>query len=140
MAERVLIIGGGVSGLATAYHLARCAISSTIIEKSQRTGGLIKTDVIEGCHLEAGPDSYIATKPAVTELAEELPGLKEQIIGSNDAGRKIFVVRDGKLLPMPAGMVMMVPGDWDALEQSKLIGKEAKKAIKKELKRTPLER
>ena len=140
MPDRVLIIGGGVSGLATAYHLSRYAIPSTIIEKSHRTGGLIKTDVIEGCHLEAGPDSFIATKPAVSDLAEELPGLKEQIIGSNDAGRKIFVVRNGQLLPMPQGMVMMVPGDWEALEKSQLIGAEARRSIHDETKFKPLER
>lgn len=140
MPDRVLIIGGGVSGLATAYHLSRYAIPCTIIEKSHRTGGLIKTDVIEGCHLEAGPDSYIATKPSVTELAEELPGLKEQIIGSNDAGRRIFVVRNGKLLPMPQGMVMMVPGDQQALAQSELISESAKRCIHDEIKHPPLER
>jgi oxygen-dependent protoporphyrinogen oxidase len=138
--DRVLIVGGGVSGLATAYFLSRYAIPSTIIEKSGRTGGLIKTDLIEGCRLEAGPDSYIATKPAVTELAEELPGLKEQIIGSNDAGRRIFVVRDGKLLPMPHGMVMMVPGEWEPLQQSKLISDEAKRSIHQETKFKPLVR
>lgn len=84
MSNRVLIVGGGVSGLATAYHLSRYAIPCTIVEKSHRTGGLIQTDLIEGCRLEAGPDSCIATKPAFTELAEEL-GLKEKIIGSNNA-------------------------------------------------------
>jgi oxygen-dependent protoporphyrinogen oxidase len=138
--DRVLIVGGGVSGLATAYHLSRYAIPCTIIEKTHRTGGLIKTDVIDGCHLEAGPDSFIATKPAVTELAEDFPGLKEQIIGSNDAARRIFVVRDGKLLPMPQGMIMMVPGDWDALEQSQLVSENAKRAIQHETKWKPLER
>ena len=138
--ERVLIIGGGVSGLATAYFLSRYAIPCTIIEKSHRTGGLIKTDVLDGCHLEAGPDSYIATKPAVTELAEELPGLKEQIIGSNDAARRIFVVRNGKLLPMPPGMIMMVPGDWEALQHSHLVSEQAKRVIHDETKRKPFER
>ena len=139
-AERVLIIGGGVTGLATAYFLSRYAIPCTIIEKTHRTGGLIKTDVIEGCHLEAGPDSYIATKPAVTDLAGELPGLKEQIIGSNDAARRIFVVRNGELQPMPQGMIMMVPGEWEPLQQSQLISEDAKRAIHQETKRKPLER
>ena len=138
--ERVLILGGGVSGLATAYFLSRYAIPATIIEKTNRTGGLIKTDVIEGCRLEAGPDSYVATKPAVSELAEELPGLKDQIIGSNDAGRRIFVRRNGKLIPMPQGMVMMVPGDWETLQQSDLISEDAKRAIYQETKKKPLER
>jgi oxygen-dependent protoporphyrinogen oxidase len=135
--ERVLIIGGGLSGLATAYFLSRYAIPSTIIEKTNRTGGLIKTDFIEGCRLEAGPDSYIATKPAVNQLAEELPGLKDQIIGSNDAARRIFVVRNGRLVQMPKGMVMMVPGEWEPLERSHLISEEAKRAIKRETKMKP---
>ena len=78
---RVAIVGGGVSGLATAYFLGRLGIRSVLIEKSDRLGGLIKTDYLEGCRLEAGPDSYIATKAAVTELAGELAGLSDQIIG-----------------------------------------------------------
>jgi oxygen-dependent protoporphyrinogen oxidase len=138
--ERVLIVGGGVSGLATAYFLSRYAIPATIIEKTTRTGGLIKTDFIEGCHLEAGPDSFIATKPAVGELAQELAGLKDRIIGSNDAARRIFVVRDGKLLPLPKGMVMMVPSEWGPLEESELIGPEAKRRISLEKEMTPQER
>src|SRR5205823_6400382 len=109
-AENVIIVGAGISDLATAYFLGKHGIRSTIIEKSNRLGGLIKTDSIEGCQFEAGPDSYIASKPAVTELARELGDLETQIIGSNDARRRIFVVRRGKLVPMPEGMVMMVPG------------------------------
>jgi len=138
--ERVLIVGGGISGLATAYFLFRYAIPATIIEKTTRTGGLIKTDCIQGCRLEAGPDSFIATKPAVRELAEEMPGLQDQIIGSNDAARRIFVVRNGKLLPMPKGMVMMVPGEWEALQQSELMSEEAKRRIYLETKMKPRER
>jgi len=139
MPDRVLVVGGGVSGLATAYHLSRYAIPCTIVEKSHRTGGLIQTDLIEGCRLEAGPDSCIATKPAFIELAGEL-GITDQIIGSNDVGRRIFVVRNGKLLPMPPGMVMMVPGDWDALQNSQLISDNAKQAIHDETKHKPVER
>jgi oxygen-dependent protoporphyrinogen oxidase len=140
MAERVLIIGGGVSGLAAAYFLSRYAIPATIVEKCNRTGGLIKTDFIDGCRLEAGPDSFIATKPAVSELAEELPGLKGQIIGSNDAARRIFVVRGGKLVPMPKGMVMMVPGEWEPLAQSELVSEDAKRRIAEETNIKPRER
>ncbi len=138
--QRVLIVGGGVSGLATAYFLSRYGIPSTIIERTTRTGGLIKTDLIEGCRLEAGPDSFIATKPAVRELADELPALHDQIIGSNDAARRIFVVRNGKLLPMPKGMVMMVPGERQPLAESALLGKEAKHRIDLETKMKPRER
>jgi protoporphyrinogen/coproporphyrinogen III oxidase len=122
----VIIIGGGISGLATAYFLGKRGIRSTIIEKSNRLGGLIKTDSIEGCQLEAGPDSFIATKPAVAKLAEEIPGLSQQIIGSNDAARRVFIVRKGELVPMPRGMSMMVPGDWRATMGSSLFSLRTK--------------
>lgn len=108
---RVLIVGGGLSGLAAAYFLGKRGIHSTIVEKSSRLGGLIHTDREEGCDLEAGPDSFIASKPAVAELAQEL-GIANQIIGSNDAERRVFIVRHGKLQRLPQGMVMMAPAEW----------------------------
>src|SRR5438270_576765 len=75
-AQSIIIVGGGISGLSTAYFLGQHGIRSTIVEKAERLGGLIKTDFIEGCLLEAGPDSYIASKTAVTELAQELGDLQ----------------------------------------------------------------
>lgn len=115
MPEDVAIVGAGVSGLAVSYFLAQHGIRALLIEKSKRAGGLIRTDHLHGCILEAGPDSWLAAKPAVSELCSELPGMSEQIIGSNDAARRIFVVRDSKLIPMPRGMALMVPGDLSAL-------------------------
>ncbi|HMF77864.1 MAG TPA: protoporphyrinogen oxidase [Bryobacteraceae bacterium] len=140
MLERVLIVGGGVSGLATAYFLSKAGIPSTIVEKANRLGGLIKTDLIEGCRLEAGPDSYIASKPAVTELARELPVLAGQVMGSNDEARRIFVARGGKLVPMPKGMVMMVPGQWGPLLRSPLLSLGGKWRILKETLSQPRHR
>ena len=76
----VAIVGAGISGLATAWYLKQYGIGSILIEKAPRVGGLIKTDRYAGCALEAGPDSFIATKPAVIELANELGDLASQII------------------------------------------------------------
>src|ERR1700712_290709 len=140
MPDRVLIVGGGVSGLAAAYFLSKAGIPSTIIEKENRLGGLIKTDLIEGCQLEAGPDSYIASKPAVTELAQELPALAGQVMGSNDQARRVFVARRGKLVPLPKGMVMMVPGQWSSLLRSPLLSVDAKWRILKETLAQPRQR
>ena len=126
------IIGAGLSGLATSYFLAQHGIRSVLIEKSNRVGGLIQTGCLEGCVLEGGADSYLASKPAVTELARELPGLAEQIIGSNDAARRVFIVRDSKLVPLPRGMVMMVPGNWSSALRSPLFSGETKLRFLKE--------
>ena len=123
---QVIIVGGGISGLAAAYFLRQRGIRSVIVEKSSRLGGLIQTDCVEGCVLEAGPDSYLAAKPAVTELARDLPALEAQIIESNDAARRVFVVRAGKLLPLPRGIVMMAPAEWSSALRSPLFSAGAK--------------
>jgi oxygen-dependent protoporphyrinogen oxidase len=107
--ERVLIIGGGISGLSTAYYLSKAGIRPTIIEKEHRLGGVIRTDHIQGCIAEAGPDSFVSFKPAARELATEL-GLGGELIGSNDHKRATFIWRHGRLIRMPDGMTMMVPG------------------------------
>jgi protoporphyrinogen/coproporphyrinogen III oxidase len=135
----LVIVGGGVSGLASAYYCGRLGIGSILVEKTERLGGLIKTDRIEGCQLEAGPDSYIVTKPAVTELAEEI-GLQSEIIASNDAARRVFIVRSGKLVPLPDGMSMMVPGKLRAGLQSGLFGLNTKLRFISEMFFRPLER
>ncbi len=135
--DPVVIIGGGISGLATAYFLGKQGVRSVIVEKTNRLGGLIKTDFMEGCRLEAGPDSFIATKPAVAELAAGIEGLSAQIIGSNDAARQIFIVRDGKLIALPRGMSMMVPGEWAPVLRSSLFSTTTKASFLRELAMKP---
>lgn len=104
----VVIIGGGISGLSTAYYLAKRGIGSTLIESRPRLGGVIQTEHVDGCTVEAGPDSFISAKPAALELIREL-GLADDVIGSNDYSRKTFVWKRGQLVPLPEGLMMMVP-------------------------------
>ena len=87
----------------------REGIRATIIERDNRLGGVIKTDYIEGCVAEGGPDSFLTTKTAARELCEEL-GLASELIGSNDHQRATFIWRGGRLVKMPDGMSMIVPG------------------------------
>ena len=72
MGNRVLVIGGGISGLSAAYDLTRAGADCTILEKQSRVGGVIETRVTEGCTLECGPDSFLSAKPAALALIKEV--------------------------------------------------------------------
>ena len=104
----IVIIGGGIAGLSTAYYLAKGGAACTILESRPRLGGVIRTERVEGCTIEAGPDSFLAAKPAALELIRDL-GLGDQVIGSNDQLRKTYVRKGGRLVPLPDGLMMMVP-------------------------------
>ena len=104
----VAIIGGGISGLSTAYYLAQAGIPSTLVEARPRLGGVIQTERVAGCVIEGGPDSFLSTKPAAMDLIREL-GLADDVIGSNDHQRITYIWKGGRLVPMPDGLQFMVP-------------------------------
>jgi protoporphyrinogen/coproporphyrinogen III oxidase len=104
----VAIVGGGISGLSTAYYLSKAGISSTVIEARPRLGGVIQTEQICNCIVEAGPDSFISVKPWAMDLIREL-GLESEVIGSNDHERVTYIRRHGRLVPLPDGVQMLVP-------------------------------
>ncbi len=116
-----VIIGGGISGLSAAYHLAKAGLPSTLVERQSRLGGVIRTDTVEDCVIEAGPDSFLSTKPAALELIHEL-GMSGDIIGSNDHLRVTFIKRRGKLEPMPDGLMLMVPTRILPMVTTRLLG------------------
>src|SRR5215472_12450262 len=106
--KRVAIIGGGIAGLSAAYYLEkiRCGgadLEWVLFEKSERLGGVIRTEYADGCVLEAGPDSFLSIKPEATELCREL-GLGSEIIRSNDSQRKTYILVKGRLVPLPDGL------------------------------------
>src|SRR5580704_18960766 len=111
--KRVAIIGGGISGLSAAFYLekARAAgaeITYTLFESAQRLGGSMYSDRVNECLVEAGPDSFLTEKPWALSLCKEL-GIADQLIGSNDAQRKTYIVVNGRLVVMPDGLMFMVP-------------------------------
>jgi oxygen-dependent protoporphyrinogen oxidase len=104
----VAIIGGGISGLSTAYYLSKAGLNCTVIEARPQLGGVIQTEHIQNCVVEAGPDSFLAAKPHATDLIREL-GMENQVIGSNDHQRKTFIRRRGRMVELPDGVQMLVP-------------------------------
>jgi protoporphyrinogen/coproporphyrinogen III oxidase len=109
---RIAIIGGGISGLAAAFALEEKrrsgALDYTLYESSPTLGGVLRTEHVDGCIVEAGPDSFITEKPWAANLCRTL-GLGDQLIGSNDADRKTYILVRGRLIPMPDGLMFMVP-------------------------------
>src|ERR1700719_1903823 len=109
---RIAIIGGGISGLAATFaleeHRRAGTVEYTLYDSSPNLGGVLRTEHIHGCTVEAGPDSFITEKPWAAELCRTL-GLGDQLIGSNDVDRKTYILVRGQLIPMPDGLMFMVP-------------------------------
>jgi oxygen-dependent protoporphyrinogen oxidase len=106
--RRVVVVGGGISGVSTAYYLAKNGVPSTIIERRPRLGGVIETVREHGCTIETGPDSFLSAKPSAFELIGEL-GLAGDVIGSNDHQRVTYVRKGGRLVRLPDGLMLMIP-------------------------------
>ncbi len=111
--KRIAIIGGGISGLSAAFTLEEKRQSGepveyVLYESSPRLGGVLVTDHVDGCLVEAGPDSFLTEKPWAANLCRKI-GLGDQLIGSNDSERKTYIVARGKLVVMPDGLMFMVP-------------------------------
>src|SRR5690349_2749457 len=110
---RIAIIGGGISGLAAAFEIeqrrqAGADVEYVLYESSPRLGGVLRTESIDGCVVEAGPDSFVTEKPWAADLARSI-GLGHQLIGSNDSDRKTYILTRGRLVEMPDGLMFLVP-------------------------------
>jgi len=133
---RVAIIGGGISGLTTAFYLEQerrrgAPVSFTVFEATERFGGVIRTERVDGCIVEAGPDSFLSTKPWARELCDDLR-LSSQLIGSRDGERKTYILINGRLEPIPSGMQMMVPTRIGPVLTSRLFSRQTKLAMARE--------
>jgi oxygen-dependent protoporphyrinogen oxidase len=111
--KRIAIIGGGISGLSAAFALEKhrlggASLEYIVFESSRRFGGVLATERVDGCLLEAGPDSFLTEKPWASDLCREID-LGDQLIGSNDADRKTYILVKGKLVAIPDGLMFMVP-------------------------------
>lgn len=108
---RVAVIGGGISGLAAAHRLlelnSECDIH--LFEADSRLGGVLQTSKTDdGYLLENSADNFITNIPYALDLCRRL-GMEEELLPTNEALRKAYVVRSGKLFPVPDGFVLMAP-------------------------------
>jgi protoporphyrinogen/coproporphyrinogen III oxidase len=111
--KRIAIVGGGIAGLSAAFFLEKARragadLQWALFEKSSRLGGVIQTERRDGFVIEAGPDSFLSAKPDGARLCQEL-GIGDQLINSNDADRKTYILVKGRLVPIPQGLEFMVP-------------------------------
>jgi len=109
MINRIVVVGGGITGLATAHRLIQLGQKNvTLVEASNRLGGTIQTQHRDDFLIERGPDSFISEKPYAITLAQRL-GLESQLIQTNEKHRRSFIVRDGRLHPVPEGFQLLAP-------------------------------
>jgi oxygen-dependent protoporphyrinogen oxidase len=127
----VAIVGGGVSGLSAAYELRNRGRSFVVLERESRPGGLVRTERIGAFVIDAGPDSLLVQKPAAVTLCNEL-GLGERLV-TTKLPRTAFVLRGGRLHPLPAASVLGFPTRVKPLATSTLFSLRGKLRMAAEL-------
>jgi protoporphyrinogen/coproporphyrinogen III oxidase len=111
--KRIAIIGGGIAGLSAAWAVEKARragqeIEYALLEAGPRLGGVIGSEVVDGCVIEGGPDSFLTEKRAAAQLCREL-GIGDQLLPSNDAERKTYILVRNRLIPLPDGLMFMIP-------------------------------
>jgi oxygen-dependent protoporphyrinogen oxidase len=119
--RRVVIVGGGITGLTTAYKLLAKGdgFDVTLFEAADRLGGKIRTVRRDGLVLDGGPDAFVTQKPQAIDLCREL-GLGDRLIETTPANRRVFIMRAGELIALPEGMVLAIPTRVLPLARSRL--------------------
>lgn len=112
--KRIVVIGGGIAGLAAAYRVLELnnqralGLEVNLLEASSRLGGSIATEKVDDFLIEAGPDSFISEKPWALRLCQRL-GLAARLVSTQPEYQKIYVVHRGKLEPLPEGFFLLAP-------------------------------
>jgi oxygen-dependent protoporphyrinogen oxidase len=123
--KRIVVIGGGIAGLAAAYFALEKAkkigepIHLQLLDEKDRLGGCILTEKVDDFVIEGGPDCFLSEKPWALVLCEKL-GLGDRLLNTNE-NRRVFILSEGKLHELPEGFMLMVPTSFTPFIKSSLI-------------------
>jgi protoporphyrinogen/coproporphyrinogen III oxidase len=126
---RVVVVGGGIAGLAAAYAISRDAPRGTrvtVVDGASRLGGKLRTSAVAGVLVDEGAETFLARVPEGVELARTV-GLGDQLV--HPVTTTASVVVDGTTVRLPAGTVLGVPGDRAALRRSGVLTEEGLAAV-----------
>jgi protoporphyrinogen/coproporphyrinogen III oxidase len=131
MKPEVVIVGGGIAGLATAYELSRRNVSFVVLEERSRAGGVILSEQIDGFTIDGGPDSLIVQKREGVALCQEL-GLGDRLVPTIPP-RLAYIQRGGRLHALPAASVMGIPTKFGPFLRTRLFSWPGKMRMGAEL-------
>ncbi len=124
--KSIVIVGGGIAGMSAAHFIQKRAPETriTLLESDSRWGGKITTERVrlgDGQFIiEGGPDTFLATKPQAVDLCREL-GLSDRLHGTNPTNKNTYILHNGRLMPLPDGLAMMIPSDIPSVLRSGLL-------------------
>ena len=135
--SKIVIVGGGLSGLAAAFRLQELKNAGKfdgdflLLEAAERPGGLIQSIKRDGFLLETGADAFLSEKPEAVDLAKQL-GIEDKLIQTNDENRRSFIVRHKKLRAVPNGFRLIAPADISAFFASEILSWKGKTRVANE--------
>lgn len=115
---QVLILGGGIAGLATAFELHQQKIPFLLLEAGARVGGVVFSEEVDGFHIDGGPDALLIQKQDGIKLCQEL-GLGTRLVPTK-LPRLAYIQRGGRLHALPAASVMGIPTEWGPFIKTRL--------------------
>lgn len=121
--NKILVVGAGISGLATAYWLEKEGFDVTVLEAGATPGGAMQTEKHDGFLVDFGPNSGLETTPLISQIAEEI-GIKNRMVYANESADKRYILKNNELLPLPTA-----PFDFI---KTKLFSTKAKLRVMKE--------
>src|SRR5436190_2041440 len=124
---RIAVVGGGICGLAAAFRLRELHPDwqLTLLESSDRVGGILQTERCDGFLIEHSADMFATREPWALSLCQRL-GIADELIGTNEQNRRAFVIRKGKLRRVPEGLTILAPKNLAAIMRSPIMSLRGK--------------